>query len=380
MIFLVVFVSLFISPHGFSKVLPRGSSSGPGTNFQLERMLDDKPICHKYLWGAESGDIYFDKDQNSAFFLGHIPRKGSQEQRARLLQLELSSLTTKSLATLTLGRMVKLVGHGNPPTAISLVSFRGEDLGCSQGNADGVAIQWIGTKQTVKTFDLQYYKFLPTDRGVKVFEAKSRSVSDFDFSNFQSRSLKTLPSEGLPLYLSFKHKLSFHYNPEENGSLLKFSSDSHELEAKIKLAPGMKLVQQGKDFGVSKKIDENTLIVNRLRGWSGSIDESYSFKLSKLKLEQAKLLMDFDTGIGIFAPRSESLARSALPIEIIDGRAQLVLKKIDPPRGYFWSSVALSSANDQAVLLARNLKDYSLGAISIFDLKSKNLLKVHISL
>lgn len=359
--------------------LPRGNAPGPGKKFEVLQTADALPSCHDYHMNPEVGDIAFDSAVGMAYFLGQeVVKDQSKAPKNLLIQLSLSNLTLKKLATISSKKDTKIVLHNNPAEAATLLSPRGGNTGCGQGTSKGVTVQWGGQRRIIKSFAKKYYKILKSSKGTQVFSIANRNVSAFDLGAFQRRTIKKLPKNGVPLYFDIENLVSYHFEDEADGQLLRYNVLSSKLEKKIKLAAGMKLVQQEHQFGVATVNDEEGLItVNQIKGWSGSRSKVFRFRPNKIDVGQSQLHMNFESGLAVLTGRNESISRSLGKLEIIDGKQSQILQIVKAPKNHFWSSVALSPNGQYFVLLARHLNDYSLGAISVYNLAQRKLQKVH---
>ena len=92
----------------------------------------------------------------------------------------------------------------------------------------------------------------------------------------------------------------------KSKSLIRFNYQMLELKSKLKLAEGMKLVQQDDKFGVATLNHENkTIVVNRIRGWSGKDFKKFVIIPKELPYDKVRVLADFRTGLMALIGKTE---------------------------------------------------------------------------
>ena len=112
-------------------------------------------------------------------------------------------------------------------------------------------------------------------------------------------------------------------------------------------------------------------------GWSGRGFKKFIFKPNVVAVEDARLMMDFNSGIGFVMGKTNQLAKEWRKVEVIDGKKNIVVKVVNPPANHYFSEVGLSPDFKKAVFIARSLIDQSLGAVSVFDLNTKAMNQIH---
>ncbi|SMF55272.1 hypothetical protein [Pseudobacteriovorax antillogorgiicola] len=369
-----------IACQALSSELPRGSAPGPGKKFKFVSPKDSDIDCHTYHMNPEAGDLAFDPKNHKVYFLGHHKLASpDQKVKSQLIELDLKDLTMKKIVSLKVSHTAKLVAHKSPVEAITLLSFRGGTPGCGQGNAKGLGVKWVGKRRIIKTYEQAYYKLLPSKSGVKVLNRKDNVVRDFDLNTLQRRVTDSLPKKGMPLYLDMEEGVSFHYDQDGHGSVMKYDVLKQKLDSQMKLAEGMKVVQQQERFGVAKVNEEaGRITVNQIKGWSGRSYRTLRYQSKKLDVTQARLLVDFDSGLGLITGNLDMVAREWKLIEIYDGLKDKLLQEVKPPKDHYFATATMSPDGNHIVILAKHIVDYSLGAVSIYDVPMKKLKPVHL--
>lgn len=380
----MLFQGLFLwmlSSVSLSYDLPKGVDSGPGKKYRLIKSKKQQTTpaeCFDFHMNPESGELVF--AFNSAFFIGSHPLYANKKIVSDLVRLSFPSLETKKIAKIS-GINAKLIIHGSlEMSAVTLLSLRGKELECGRGEGQGISLKLEGSKKASASFSKRNYSLVKTDMSIKPIDLEKHSLRDFDASSKQERVLVTIPEKaGIPLYIDRENKLAYNFLSRKSKSLIRFNYQMLELKSKLKLAEGMKLVQQDDKFGVATLNHENkTIVVNRIRGWSGKDFKKFVIIPKELPYDKVRVLADFRTGLMALIGKTEVDTMTLRHVEIYDANEQNLLIKIEPPPKMYVSHAALSPDAEYLVALMKRLDDKSLGAVSVFNMRKRELKAVHL--
>ncbi len=361
--------------------LPRGKDPGPGVKYKIPQFQDPDGDCHQYHLNPEHGYIGYNPFAKTIYFFGKNKTLPTGEKaRSYVMELHLKDRTIKKRLLLKVSDTASLIADREPTEAVTVLNFKKASFACGQGVSSGVGVRWTGKQEVVKSFIPSRYKILRASTGHELVDRNDNGVRIFDLRSMQRRLLATLPDTGIPLYLDLNSNESIHFDRDRNGILKRFDlSKKNQLKGELRLAKGMRIIQQQEKFAVAYLDPENQLIkVNAVRGWTGNEKAQFSFKSSVIPIEKVRLSVDFETGVGLLSGRHQEIARDWRDAEIVHGGTGQGIRRIKAPQGEYVALLELLPHSPWAIVITKNITDDSFGTVSLYHMKEDRVDQIHL--
>jgi|GEM_PF-3665849 hypothetical protein len=337
-------------------VLPRGRAEAPGKKL-APPPPETSPVfdCTQILSNPESGELYFTADGLKLYFLSH-DSQALAEGKTFLYEVDLANFRYKRIVSLKTGEAPALVGHGNPLEAITVFDFRKGRPACGEGLSAGIGIKWTGNRKIIKSYPPAGYKIIPSDQGLQVAEMDTRTVKQLDMQSYQKRTVTLFNAKVIPLFLRVQPLQLFAFQTEQD-ELQRFDDASGEAKAVLKLKKGMKLLQQGEQFGtIATDETGKTLMIKQIKGWSGQAFRGYDLKLpDPWMADRASVQIDFRSGTVAVQGNQKVQRRELQQVLIYEAVKEQLERTLKAPEGQYFSHTQFSPTGKHLVVLARDL-------------------------
>ena len=359
--------------------LPRGKDAGPGVKFSVQQIEDPDTQCYDYLANPDQGYVSFNPFGKLAYLVGKSGDKNAAdvEIKSYILEVQLEKKKVYKKFNLRVVDNAALVAHQEPTAAVTILNFTAAEFACGQGLSAGIGVSWGKAKEVVKTFEKSRYKITRASSGQQLVDRSNNTISRFDLNVKQRRVIASLARVGIPLYADLNAKKSIHYLPGEERQLLRFDIPTLKKEAEIKLAAGMRVIQQDGYFAiVTTDRAANQFIVNTIPSWSGVPSQRWQYPILDKKIEDLRLFVDFQTGIGVVTPRNKILAKKIDHFDVIRGKdhVEKLIRRIKLQRGQYLAIAEPFPLTDQMLLVTKEVGSDQLASLSLYDI-DKNLLE-----
>ena len=383
--------------------LPQGKTRGPGKSIRVDRPKDFDPSCFRYLANPESGEFYFSPDGSKVYILARATQADSVSDvmaRQRLIAVDLANYRSEIVFEIQSREQMSIVGNGEDYAGLSFLNFKYSTFACGQGYSPGIGIKWEGRNQLLSTFPQAYYKIVRSNKSNLLVERPGNIVRRFDFRSQQRLPPERLPSTAIPLYIDYARSKFFGLQVGERLSLQRYGLDNRRLEAELRLAPNMKLVQQAERFAVVEFDDKRPTFfqVRELDAWTAAGFRRHEYELPKdLVARDARIIFDWFTKTAIVLGRSPSVASEWKHAWVLNptnkepeqkaskkadedskkGNASL---KIDPPANHYIAYANLAPENQRVFFVSKHLDSDQYGSLLYFDIEKKQLNQITVGI
>lgn len=358
--------------------LPRGKDSGPGVTYTVSEQSDPDGICYDYTTNPDHGYVSFNPFAKAAYLIGKsgVVAGEKGEIKSFILEVNLETKRVYKKFNLRVVDNAVLVAHQDPTQAVTLLNLTQGEFGCGQGISAGIGVQWGKKKEVVKTFSKKRYKVIRASSGQQLLDREENAIRRYDLTVKQKRVIATLPRQGIPLFADLNAKKSVHYFSEPERSLVRFDFQTYKKEAEIKLADNMRVVQKDSDFGIvvtDKKA--NKFIVTTVSGWSGDTVKRFEYPVTDKNVEDLRLWVDFNTGLGVVTPKNKIIAKKHDHFDVIRGydHVKKLVRRIQLERGQYLAIAEAFPLTSTLLLATKETQGDKLASLSLYDLNKDNL-------
>lgn len=362
-----------LSQVSVANVLPRGDSLGPGRKYLVSKGEGD---CHTYHLNPYHSKIVYDEKNDFFYFVAYDSEKNGKPF-FNLYEGSLSRLKVKTLARVSFEASGALMVHGHPVRATTLIQRWNQEQGCGQGSSRGISIRWGGNRKLVQSFSKLTYKLLPSNLGSLLYDIKEQALFDFDFISMKPKKIASLQTEHMPLFVDFANKSLIAHTKTGLGAILKYDMSTKKLVSRLNLGSGMKVIQQGGLIAIAKyQVSEQKIVVHRIKGWSGDYSESWSYPATSLTFDEARVEIDFHTGLAFISSNALNVPAERTHIDVIDGVKSRTLITVKAQSKAFFDSSALSPNSRHFVALELSKRDLSFKGVTIYSLQNRKLHRI----
>ncbi len=238
--------------------------------------------CYLDMTNPPGGSGHFSADGKWFYLLANTGEEKGEHGRLAakytLYQMNMETYTTEPLVGLTQKRGASLVTIGNPVEIALAISFYGKSAGCYAGGMAMVAIPLLNSEQKPTNYKSKGRRMLVrSPEGLKVLDAKQRSILDMDNRTFQTRRAVGYAKGQRPLWYDTKTKEMIVWQ-RGNVSGLKAITNS-KVTRKMALKRGQRVLQQEGLFGIAgMNTADNEIEIIEHSKWSG-VAKNEKFKI-----------------------------------------------------------------------------------------------------
>ena len=186
-----------------------------------------------------------------------------------------------------------LVAHGAKLAAISYLGFKEQALECARGHAAGYTIILGAKAKIVKTFGPGDYQVVPTQGDRVIIDLTNGITKEFDPATLQTRRGESVKKNLYTLFIDQNTKRYFAWNPTNTGVLERYQLGTGSLEAKLPLAQGDHLLQQGGLFAIARYTQgKNRIEIEEDADWGHRVTKANITLPARYKVQDAALLVD----------------------------------------------------------------------------------------
>ena len=313
---------------------------------QVSRVLPD---CQTYLASPLDGSV-IQVDKKVYYVSPKLPSdKGSGT--AYLVETDLDAGKSKRLAGYRGGKSATLLEHGRTLEAISIFDFSNEKPDCGEGKSTPIAIKWTEQK-VLPSFPAGNYGYIEGESVGHLANLDSGLIQDIDLASKQKRTLESFTAGSRPLFLKASPPIALYSYSPKNRELSKFVNNEKTAEATLRLKEGMRVLQQGEQFGILQvKNDEKTLQVSQIKGWSGNEMKTFEINLpSGVAGASLAAHISFQSSQVLLFGKDETARRNLKQVLFYTGKD--LTKTYKAPDGAFFSSARFGKERGIILLLS----------------------------
>jgi hypothetical protein len=307
------------------------------------------PDCQTYLATPLDGAV-IELDKKFYYVSPKLPGDKSAGT-SYLVETDLEAGKSKRLAGFRGGQTSALLQHGKIAEALSILDFSSGKPDCGEGKAAALAIKWADQK-VLPSFPVGTYGFVEGDIVSHLADLETGLIQDIDLGSRQRRTLESVPAGSRPLYIKATPPIAMYTYHPKTRELSKYFNNKKPAESSMRLKEGMRLLQQGDQFGVLQSKDEGkTLQITQIKGWSGSEMHNYDIKLPNGVLASSVALrISFKGSQVLVFGKDEAARRSLRQVFYYSGKD--LKQTFKAPEGSYFSTAQFGREHGTILLVS----------------------------
>lgn len=351
--------------------LPRGE-------MKVGETAVSKAECPQRFMSVPASEAFFSKQAGKFYLLAKV-MKGN---RFNLVEVDQANLNGKTLAAFTLKRSSLLLPHGDPPAAVSILSFFEDWEDCGQGKATSITIDFGGDKSVRKTAPLKTYQLLGSDRGPVLGDVASATLWELDPRSGQRRASARLPENERGVFFRPSDRKLWTFREEGEGVLSRYATDPLKKEAELRLKKDSFIIHEGSLFAALMfASDGKEAWLQRFERWSGEEAASDRFTLpADFRFDEARFASHFSSGLLVaFNSRPERgiVWKNAY---LIDYNQNKLVSTLTVPSGQYVSEAMVSPDGGTVLFIVKRQADQVVSSVQLWNRTSREFKPVHLML
>lgn len=238
--------------------------------------------CLLDLADPPGSEAAFSADGNNLWLLtvSHGAAKSPPNKlRYILYKIFFSDKRSEPIMSLQHGPNAVLLPYGDPPEAVTLLSFTGNNPACFQGPASLVSMN-LGSKGGNPFEHKGNFQLIATPSGMTLADLAKSQILEIDPKSFQTKNVRKIANFERPLYFdpASKKMISWYDDGQKRGLVIYPSADDRDAK-RLEFKRDDIVLQQGGSFAVAHQDHaQNTIDIRELKDWTGTTNPG-QFKL-----------------------------------------------------------------------------------------------------
>ncbi|MBC7661486.1 MAG: hypothetical protein H7249_17455 [Chitinophagaceae bacterium] len=291
------------------------------------------PDCQTYLATPMDGAII--QVNKKFYFVSPKLPTDKTPGTTYLVEVDTSAAKAKRLAGFRGGPSATLLGHGRTFDTVSIMDFGGGKPDCGEGKTAATAIQWASQK-VLPSYSIGNYGYVIGDRFGYLADLDKGAISDIDLVTQQKRTIDTFPAGTRPLYVKTSPPLVVFLYDTKKHELNRYQNLSKKPDETLRLKEGMKLVQQGDQFGIVQALEETkSLKISQIKDWSGTETKTFDLALpAGVQPSTLAVRINFQSTQTLVFGKDETARKELKQVFFYSGK-DLAKTFVAPPESYF---------------------------------------------